>query len=228
MATAMLAGRRCSSLPRRLLPTTTTTTTTILRRHQLHHLIPSSFAAAAPLTITTTTISRRQQHHLLVPFSSFAAAGAPLVADALRARTFTSSGGGGGGGGGEGDSDDHHKAQRHRNNKKNTERLGEFKSPIVTQLWSRRSSPAKGGGLEIDAVNTTTPPVKRPPSHSRTEVVYDFTKDSFLRQSYENPWGFFRKGKLLEDMDALAVRFVCFCVFLCAFEGLGAASHRQF
>ena len=47
-------------------------------------------------------------------------------------------------------------------------------------------------------------PVKRKPSESRTTVTYEFTKDPFLCQSYENPWGFFRKGKLLEDMDALA------------------------
>lgn len=47
-------------------------------------------------------------------------------------------------------------------------------------------------------------PVERKPSESRTTVTYEFTKDPFLCQSYENPWGFFRKGKLLEDMDALA------------------------
>jgi len=47
-------------------------------------------------------------------------------------------------------------------------------------------------------------PIRRKPSESRTTVTYAFTKDPFLCQSYENPWGFFRKGKLLEDMDALA------------------------
>jgi hypothetical protein len=81
-----------------------------------------------------------------------------------------------------------------------TERLGDFKSPIVTQLWSRRSTAKE---LEMDC-SPPSPPVERKPSESRTTVTYEFTKDPFLCQSYENPWGFFRKGKLLEDMDALA------------------------
>jgi hypothetical protein len=36
------------------------------------------------------------------------------------------------------------------------------------------------------------------------QVTYNFDTDEFLRDSYANPWGFMRKGKLLEDMDALA------------------------
>lgn len=81
-----------------------------------------------------------------------------------------------------------------------TERLGDFKSPIVTQLWSRRSTAKE---LEVDCAPPSAP-VDRKPSESRTTVSYPFTTDPFLCQSYENPWGYFRKGKLLEDMDALA------------------------
>jgi len=83
---------------------------------------------------------------------------------------------------------------------KKTSGLGRFKSPIITHLWSQR---ATGKELEID-VRSPTEPVERTPSESQTSVTYEFTREPFLSQSYENPWGFFRKGKLLEDMDALA------------------------
>ena len=44
----------------------------------------------------------------------------------------------------------------------------------------------------------------RPPSQSETKISYPFSKDEFLKETYRNPWGQMRFGKILEDLDALA------------------------
>lgn len=75
----------------------------------------------------------------------------------------------------------------HHKKGKSTDGLGHFKSPIVEQLWSMRSTDKE---LDMDLGLSA---VDRKPSDSRTIVAYPFTTQPFLTQSYENPWGFFRK-----------------------------------
>lgn len=46
--------------------------------------------------------------------------------------------------------------------------------------------------------------LNKPPSQSRTTILYNFSKDFILREQYRDPWNEVRIGKLLEDLDALA------------------------
>jgi acyl-coenzyme A thioesterase 9 len=55
-----------------------------------------------------------------------------------------------------------------------------------------------------DVVYETAVPITKSPSSSRVKVVYDFATNISLREKYQNPWGFARHGRILEDMDALA------------------------
>jgi hypothetical protein len=73
---------------------------------------------------------------------------------------------------------------------------GLFHTPIVDKLWQQRA--ASG------SANIGDPISGRPPSWSRTEVVYQFPKDPVLREQYSNPWGYIRVGRVFEDLDALA------------------------
>lgn len=42
------------------------------------------------------------------------------------------------------------------------------------------------------------------PSASAVAVTYPFSTDPALQDSYSNPWGFVRMGRMIEDLDALA------------------------
>ena len=44
----------------------------------------------------------------------------------------------------------------------------------------------------------------RVPSQSMTKILYPFSTDEFLKETYKNPWNQLRFGKILEDLDALA------------------------
>ena len=46
--------------------------------------------------------------------------------------------------------------------------------------------------------------LNKTPSESRTKVEYKFSDNTELAKQYENPWGYARHGKLMEDLDALA------------------------
>ena len=98
------------------------------------------------------------------------------------------------------------------NNKNSSYNRGVFKSPIISTLWAQRSKkmetddPFLKSHSEAIAQNNGESKhlLSKLPSDSYIEIDYNFTTDYFLKQAYTNPWGFFRKGKLLEDMDALA------------------------
>mmetsp|Transcript_23394 Transcript_23394/g.46577 ORF Transcript_23394/g.46577 Transcript_23394/m.46577 type:complete len:425 (-) Transcript_23394:35-1309(-) len=74
---------------------------------------------------------------------------------------------------------------------------GLFQNPIVEHLWSTRhaSSPSHEAYSEA---------VPRPPSLSSSSVLYPFSSDPVLRETYKSPWGEVRLGKVLEDLDAAA------------------------
>lgn len=79
------------------------------------------------------------------------------------------------------------------------EYVSHFKSPIVQQLWLARQQ-AKANAKEMGH----TLAEHRVPSQSMTSVSYPFSTNEFLKESYRNPYGQVRFGKILEDLDALA------------------------
>lgn len=101
-----------------------------------------------------------------------------------------------------------------------------FKNPIVHQLWTARQK-AKNKSLEIktnrsesskstssstDERHANTELKGKAPSESKVEISYPFATDPLLWESYRNPWGKIRFGKMLEDLDALAGNIAFFHV----------------
>lgn len=102
------------------------------------------------------------------------------------------------------------------------------KSPIVQKLWRTRDEAKRRvmGELTIgdgeysevslaaaevlsDAKKGEYKPPADPskgkqPSESEVGIEYLFSQDQFLLETYRNPWGEMRFGKILEDLDALA------------------------
>ena len=76
--------------------------------------------------------------------------------------------------------------------------ISHLKNPIVHQLWTRRQQAKANPSLLAD------PSKPRSPSQSHIEISYPFSTDEFLKETYRNPWGQMRFGKILEDLDALA------------------------
>ncbi|KAJ4823662.1 hypothetical protein Tsubulata_019757 [Turnera subulata] len=78
---------------------------------------------------------------------------------------------------------------------------GMYHSPVSNALWEARTSifekPNDDGSLLGELV-------AKPPSKSRTSILYKFSSDYILREQYRNPWNEVRMGKLVEDLDALA------------------------
>lgn len=96
---------------------------------------------------------------------------------------------------------------------------GSHQTPIVDELWRRRckppsTDPATGNATPkpVTAANTPSgeadvqPLATRSGAHSLTEITYAFSDpaNAELVDSYTNPWGHLRVGRLLEDLDALA------------------------
>ncbi|XP_076892348.1 acyl-coenzyme A thioesterase 2, chloroplastic-like isoform X1 [Bidens hawaiensis] len=84
---------------------------------------------------------------------------------------------------------------------------GMYHSPVTNALWQARSiifeNPHAAGGLNNNN-NDDSSVTSKPPSLSRTTILYPFSSDYILREQYRNPWNSIRVGKLLEDLDALA------------------------
>lgn len=102
------------------------------------------------------------------------------------------------------------------------------KSPIVQKLWRTRDEAKRrvmgkltmGDGeysdvslaaAEVisDARSKKHEPPADPnkgkhPRESSVGIAYLFSQDQFLLETYRNPWGEMRFGKILEDLDALA------------------------
>jgi len=81
--------------------------------------------------------------------------------------------------------------------------VGIFKNPIVHQLWTARQEAkerAKSSPRSADAPEGQG----KTSSESQVEVTYPFSTDPMLLETYRNPWGQIRLGKMLEDLDALA------------------------
>lgn len=102
------------------------------------------------------------------------------------------------------------------------------KSPIVQKLWKTRDEAKRRvlgkltmGDSEYSDVSLAAaqiiadaksgkyqPPADpnkgKHPSESEVGIAYLFSQDQFLLETYRNPWGEMRFGKILEDLDALA------------------------
>lgn len=83
---------------------------------------------------------------------------------------------------------------------------GMYHSPVTNALWEARSNiyEPKIPAHDNNNTNNNTQVLAKPPSKSRTSVVYKFSTDYMLREQYRNPWNRMRMGKLVEDLDALA------------------------
>lgn len=82
---------------------------------------------------------------------------------------------------------------------------GMYHSPVTNALWEARSNlyePMPKVPSDDNAL--TRELIAKPPSKSRTSVLYKFSTDYALREQYRNPWNRMRMGKLVEDLDALA------------------------
>ena len=105
------------------------------------------------------------------------------------------------------------------------------KSPIVQQLWQTRDDAKRRvmgkltmGDAEYSDVSLAaaqiisdnaktsnnnkeyTPPAKsgKHPRESAVGIAYLFSTDDYLLETYKNPYGEMRFGKIIEDLDALA------------------------
>lgn len=80
---------------------------------------------------------------------------------------------------------------------------GMYHSPVTNALWEARSSifekPNDQGSSQGE-----NELVAKPPSKSRTSILYKFSSEYILREQYRNQWNEIRTGKLVEDLDALA------------------------
>lgn len=85
-----------------------------------------------------------------------------------------------------------------------------FKNPIVHKLWTERQA-AKAREGRIGNVDYD-PSVGKAPADSRVEITYAFSTDELLYESYRNPWGQMRLGRMMEDLDALAGNIAFFHV----------------
>lgn len=87
-----------------------------------------------------------------------------------------------------------------------------FKNPIVHQLWTARVSAKERQRNKTATTSLSTSKSGPTPADSRVEISYPFTTDSLLQESYRNPWGQMRLGKMMEDLDALAGNIAFFHV----------------
>ncbi|KAK4482617.1 hypothetical protein RD792_009781 [Penstemon davidsonii] len=81
---------------------------------------------------------------------------------------------------------------------------GMYDSPVTNALWEARSSLFERQTNASENTLSQNELISKPPSKSRTSILYKFSTDYILREQYRNPWNEIRTGKLLEDLDALA------------------------
>ena len=80
---------------------------------------------------------------------------------------------------------------------------GRHHTPIVDALWKKRAQ-IQAASPPADKTPDERVLISKPPSESKQEMTYTFSSDPDLADTYRNPWGNVRVGRLLEDLDALA------------------------
>jgi hypothetical protein len=92
---------------------------------------------------------------------------------------------------------------------------GKFKNPIVSKLWTARQEAKAIMSLTVSSSNVTdvtraaaadlqrgkndegdTIPNGKTPEESMQSITYPFSSDEFLLETYRNPWGQMRFGKV--------------------------------
>ena len=90
-----------------------------------------------------------------------------------------------------------------------SERPGQHQTPVVDELWDIRRRAKDEAAAELDRLAQNDAAAKDPiPAHvidkapcvSRTSITYPFGSDPDLRAKYENAWGAFRVGRIMEDV----------------------------
>ena len=82
-------------------------------------------------------------------------------------------------------------------------RAGRHQTPIVDSLWRKRAE-LKAKREKPAAASGERRSEPKPPEASENSLSYAFSSDTALADTYRNPWGNVRVGRLLEDLDALA------------------------
>lgn len=80
---------------------------------------------------------------------------------------------------------------------------GRHQTPVVDALWRKRAE-AKRKDPCVDKTPGERSLVEKAPQASSNNMLYAFSSDPELADTYANPWGHVRVGRLLEDLDALA------------------------
>jgi acyl-coenzyme A thioesterase 9 len=86
--------------------------------------------------------------------------------------------------------------------------VNQFKNRMVHELWKERARAKKAASYTVPKGGNCNCPIVpgfgKTPCESETKVEYPFSTNGLLAESYRNPWGKMRIGRLLEDLDALA------------------------
>lgn len=81
---------------------------------------------------------------------------------------------------------------------------GRHQTPVVDSLWRKRAESRAARARELDSTPGERKLLEKRPSESANAITYAFSTDEELRDTYRNPWGHVRAGRLLEDLDAIA------------------------
>jgi acyl-coenzyme A thioesterase 9 len=85
-----------------------------------------------------------------------------------------------------------------------TTSAGRHQTPIVDALWRKRAETKAAEAGVVDERPGSRELVEKAPQQSSNSMLYAFSSDERLADTYRNPWGHVRVGRLLEDLDALA------------------------
>eukprot|EP00978_Attheya_sp_CCMP212_P003918 scaffold8359_cov53-Attheya_sp.AAC.3 len=93
----------------------------------------------------------------------------------------------------------HHDLTQRSYGSESSNLAGHSKNPIVQQLWAARQEAKKR--IKSDGIIAGQ---GKTPKESQVSICYPFRTDPNLLETYQNPWGQMRFGKMMEDLDAMA------------------------
>lgn len=81
---------------------------------------------------------------------------------------------------------------------------GRHQTPVVDALWKKRAELKARDAQAVDSTPHERTMVTKSAAETANSLTYAFSTDATLADTYANPWGNVRVGRLLEDLDALA------------------------
>jgi acyl-coenzyme A thioesterase 9 len=78
------------------------------------------------------------------------------------------------------------------------------RTAVTAALWEERLAMKALDASAAPPPEDAAPHTLVPKPPKRVTVSYPFSTDGSLRESYRNPWGAVRLGRVLEDLDSLA------------------------